>query len=330
MESQFKQTAEQISLKVSKETYDSDKQTFTESINSQFKVQADNISAVSTRVTSLETASAGWITEAGGNKLWASKTLADGTELTSLVTQTAAGLSSKVSSKDYNGNTIVSMINQTDKTVTINAGKINLKGQVTFEMFDADTQAATTAQPNLSDYVKKETIIDGNYIKTGLINTGELVATNIAATSGTIGGFNIGKNNIYSIYAGESNDRFKLDPTGGIYFNNNSNMTASFGLGIPCVNINLNSTSQTNQQGIYISCSSLNTAIPLRMIWDGGTEREISFSWRYIDDSYKSFMRSLVKFSALPVQSQIDKITTTSVSKYTVYYDANSGYLFIG
>lgn len=200
MESQFKQTAEQISLKVSKSTYDSEKAALVESINSQFSVQAGNISAISSRVNSLETASAGWITTADGNELWANKYMDNGVELKAYVVQTALGLSSKVSSTDYNGNTIVSMINQTDKTVTINAGKINLKGKVTFEMFDADTKAATTAQPDLSDYVKKTTIIDGDKIKTGLID-----ADSVVAKAAKIGGFSI-----------SGNDFVNTDNTAGI------------------------------------------------------------------------------------------------------------------
>lgn len=47
----------------------------------------------------------------------------------SSITQTATAIESKVSTSDYNGNTIASMINQTATTVAINAAHINLEGK---------------------------------------------------------------------------------------------------------------------------------------------------------------------------------------------------------
>lgn len=167
MESQFKQTAEAISLRVTKETYDADMSKLTTSINSQFSVQAGQISAVSTKVDNINNtiANAGWITTADGNSLWASKTL-------------------------ENGKVIASYINQDANTVKIKAEKVDLIGKVTFSMLDTEAQAKTTAQPDLSEYVKTVTIIEGNKIKTGLIDTDSIIAK-IAS----IGGFKIdGKN----------------------------------------------------------------------------------------------------------------------------------------
>lgn len=167
MESQFKQTAEAISLRVTKDTYDADMSKLTSSINSQFSVQAGQISAVSTRVDNINDtiANAGWITTADGNSLWASKTL-------------------------ENGKVIASYINQDANTVKIKAEKVDLIGKVTFSMLDTEAQAKTTAQPDLSEYVKTVTIIEGNKIKTGLIDTDSIIAK-IAS----IGGFKIdGKN----------------------------------------------------------------------------------------------------------------------------------------
>ena len=75
------------------------------------------INAVAKRVDDLgnEIATAGWITTADGNKLWASKTLED-------------------------GSTIISKINQTATTVTIDASHINLQGAVTYTMFSNSLQ----------------------------------------------------------------------------------------------------------------------------------------------------------------------------------------------
>lgn len=81
-------------------------------------------------------------------------------------------ISSKVSSTDFNGNNIVSRINQTATTITIDASKINLVGKVTIGMLD-------------------KTILEDGKIKAELINTDALVAKNLAATKGTIGGFTI-------------------------------------------------------------------------------------------------------------------------------------------
>lgn len=165
MESQFKQTAEAISLRVTKETYDADMSKLTTSINSQFSVQAGQISAVSTRVDNINNtiSNAGWINSDQGNKLWASKTLED-------------------------GRVIASYINQDANTVKIKAEKVDLIGKVTFSMLDSDAQAKTTAQPDLSGYETTSnadslrkylfgtTSIQGAKIDTGLINTDVLFA----------------------------------------------------------------------------------------------------------------------------------------------------------
>ena len=165
MESQFKQTAEAISLRVTKDTYDADMSKLTSSINSQFSVQAGQISAVSARVDNINNtiANAGWITTADGNSLWASKTL-------------------------ENGKVIASYINQDANTVKIKAEKVDLIGKVTFSMLDSDAQAKTTAQPDLSGYETTSnadslrkylfgtTSIQGAKIDTGLINTDVLFA----------------------------------------------------------------------------------------------------------------------------------------------------------
>lgn len=86
-------------------------------------------------------------------------------------------ISSKVSSTDFNGNNIVSRINQTATTITIDASKINLVGKVSIGMFD-------------------KTILENGKIKTELINADAIVAKNIEATKGTISGFEINSDHI--------------------------------------------------------------------------------------------------------------------------------------
>ena len=81
-------------------------------------------------------------------------------------------ISSKVSSTDFNGNNIVSRINQTATTITIDASKINLVGKVSIGMLDG-------------------TIIENGKIKTSLISVQK-----IEAVEGTISGFEISSDHI--------------------------------------------------------------------------------------------------------------------------------------
>jgi hypothetical protein len=105
--------------------------------SSALSVQAASISAVANRVSAVESASAGWITVADGNSLWANRDEVD--DMASLVathsssiTQLANSVSSVVSEVDaITGQEIVSRINQTAEGVTISAASIALEGLVT-------------------------------------------------------------------------------------------------------------------------------------------------------------------------------------------------------
>ena len=81
-------------------------------------------------------------------------------------------ISSKVSSSDFRGENIVSMINQTPDTITLDAKKINLVGKVSIGMLDG-------------------TIIENGKIKTDLISVQK-----IEAVEGTISGFEISSDHI--------------------------------------------------------------------------------------------------------------------------------------
>lgn len=81
-------------------------------------------------------------------------------------------ISSKVSSTDFTGKNIVSMINQTPDTITIDAAKINLVGKVSIGMLD-------------------KTILENGKIKTDLISVNK-----IEAVEGTISGFEISSDHI--------------------------------------------------------------------------------------------------------------------------------------
>lgn len=166
LEGKITQTAEALTSKYDKIIYNDDGITL--KWETLFNQTAESISTEARRINNINKtiSEAGWITTADGNELWASKSMEDGDSIIS---------------------SINSYIKQTPDHITLSASAINLKGKVTFEMFDADTQSATTAQPDLSDYVKTTTIIEGNKIKTGLID-----ADSIVASASKIGGFSIG------------------------------------------------------------------------------------------------------------------------------------------
>lgn len=88
------------------------------------------------------------------------------------ISMNAKEIELRVKDEDLDGNEVVSRINQTATTITIDASKINLVGKVTIGMLD-------------------KTIMEDGKIKTELINADALVAKNLAATKGTIGGFTI-------------------------------------------------------------------------------------------------------------------------------------------
>lgn len=338
MTSQFQQTAEQIALRVTKDTYDTDQNKLKESINSQFSVQAGNISAVSQKVDAINNTitNAGWITEATGNTLWASKTMESGNGII---------------------NTINSYIEQTAEHITISASAINLTGAVTFNMLApgvaSDTKdengevvksklALRTDLPDLSGYAEKGDIPDvSSFVTKQTIISGGLVVTDFVLSNGAkVGGFKIDNNQITS-KDDTGNQLMAINPSGGIYFSTaDLSRRANFGIvsvdplsGLSALAyLGQSNTDEHGQTGMIVECASYNPNTPLLMRWTGesNSKREISFSWQHIDDSYNAYMRALVKMQWLPTQAQIEKVTKNSVSKYAVYYDNNSGYLFIG
>jgi hypothetical protein len=193
METRISQTESQILLMASKSYVDSVTGQIYQYYDSQLSITATAISTVSSRISELEQASAGWITTADGNKLWASLqsyntlnntltqqqssitqladsitsavqsvTILDGTvsshtssiqqlanSITSVVQsvttldgvvsthasgirQLADSISSIVSEVDaLTGAEIVSRINQTASSITIDASKIYFYGDIT-------------------------------------------------------------------------------------------------------------------------------------------------------------------------------------------------------
>lgn len=141
----------------------------------ELKVLNTQISAQVTRVDSLTQRidTAGWITTADGNKIYASKEL-------------------------ENGNTLISYINQAAGETTIHSSKINLEGAVTITALHSDLQTVINSKidrdglgklafEDAVEYAKLgTTIVVGDYLNTELIKV-----RRIDADSGFIGGFTI-------------------------------------------------------------------------------------------------------------------------------------------
>ena len=148
---------------------------YSDECTADLKVLNTQISAQVTRVDSLTQRidTAGWITTADGNKIYASKEL-------------------------ESGNTLISYINQAAGETTIHSSKINLQGVVTISSLNSELQATINGKAD-SDKLGAlaelnsvgiehlgSTIIDGDTLNTGLIKVRHL-----DADSGFIGGFTI-------------------------------------------------------------------------------------------------------------------------------------------
>lgn len=115
LETRIEQTEESIKLAATKDYVDEETGKVYTKYDSQLNITAGQISAVSTRVDNIrnEIDTAGWITQADGNTLFAAKSL-------------------------ENGDNIISYINQTATTTTIKSNRINLVGAVTYSDLDSE------------------------------------------------------------------------------------------------------------------------------------------------------------------------------------------------
>ena len=161
------------------------------------------------------------------------------TDITSLQV-TAQGLQTQVSSKVGN-NEIISKINQSAETITINASKINLIGAISFDSFNASTQEyfrviqgwADDANTTIGEwcYNNNKTFIDG-----GKLATGTVIADNIRANttiSNHIEATNLqvsGNSKIANWYLSE-NSIYNGVPFTGTGFGGNNPTSNSTGMG---------------------------------------------------------------------------------------------------
>lgn len=138
---------------------------------------------------------AGWLTTANAASIYATKTTVNSlgervTAAESRITANAGSISMTVR-KDG----IISAINQTAESVTIDASKINLNGAVTVKALAADVKQAIDGKASSSglgamaykDAVELaqlgESIIEGGYIKTSLINADLIVAKKLQTST---------------------------------------------------------------------------------------------------------------------------------------------------
>lgn len=236
--------ADDISLRVTYEDFEDETNRIEASLESQISVQAGKITANSTAIDNInrEIDTAGWITTAEGNTLFAKKEMEEGNTIVSAINQSATTIKISANRVDINGlvtfsmldsslqNTINSKLDSGDvgdlaykDEITSNdlsyslynqimdaidldelnerLGNYTQKGQIT----EADLSAAfqdvidgklsgsvtTSAGKIATAVINGQTLIAGGYIQAEYINVNDLVATNIEATTGSIGAFDI-------------------------------------------------------------------------------------------------------------------------------------------
>lgn len=148
---------------------------YSDECTADLKVLNTQISAQVTRVDSLTQRidTAGWITTADGNKIYASKEL-------------------------ENGNTLISYINQAAGETTIHSSKINLEGAVTITALHSDLQTMINSKidrdglgklafEDVVEYAKLGTTI----VVGGYLNTDYIRVKRIDADGAKVGGFTI-------------------------------------------------------------------------------------------------------------------------------------------
>ena len=247
--------AEEIGLRVTYEEYEEGSNAIKTALESKISIEAGRITAVSEEVDGIrgQIASAGWITAADGNTLYASKSLENGDEIISYINQTATTLTISANRIDLNGavtfNSLGYSLQQTinGKVDSSDVGELAYRNEVSYSYLDSwlssyiDGKASTTdlanyvlttdldskltgyekvgAAEDVQDYLinillNGTTTILGGYISTNLIN-----ADWVIANAASIGGFTIMSNEL-------TGDGMTLNPSTGLFFEGNSTSAA--------------------------------------------------------------------------------------------------------
>jgi hypothetical protein len=305
LQTQITQNAQEIALRATKQYVDALDGTVREYFEGKFTVTAQQISASVTAINNINNTiqTAGWITSAQGNTLYASKTL-------------------------ESGNTIVSYINQTATDIRIQAAKINLTGQVSFSMLDTNAQGVINAKANSSslknlafeDKVELallgSSLISGGYIKSSLIDVNNLRVKDTL----NIGLFTANSLGITGVLGG---DQVTLSPH---YVYGESNV-GTVSLMISTCSLQLEKTlslGSTGTTGIFVSGKYLpgltgQRTIALELIQGAGED-----SW---------FKRTVLRLSVMPFYQHLSALPAVGGSvgsnTYSVKWDARTGILFV-
>lgn len=143
-------------------------------LDARIETQVTRINNITNRIDT-----AGWITTADGNRLYASKEL-------------------------ENGNTLISYINQAAGSTTIHSDKINLEGAVSFTSLNSSLQGAINGKVNSSDLgslAYKDAVeaaqLGSTIIVGGYLNTDYIKVNRIDANGAKVGGFTIENGRLY-------------------------------------------------------------------------------------------------------------------------------------
>lgn len=264
--------------------------------HSELDVLSDKITAQVQRVDNLtgRIDTAGWITTADGNKLYASKQL-------------------------ENGNTLISYINQAAGTTTIHSNKIDLEGAVTFSALSADVKNAIDSgfdPSTLGGLAWKDAIeaaqLGSTIIVGGYLNTDYIKVNRIDANGAKVGGFTIESGRLYwkaRDYFGSDSRSLKLgisqtDMEGVVDIAFNAATQGRFG--VKAVGANLGGAA------VYASSKSSGQSYPIMAnsyagYFDGGVHvngnvycgvmlaNEIGTSWSLDNNGTYTYTKGLTK-----------------------------------
>ncbi len=120
------------------------------------------------------------------------------TYASSTISQLSNEISSKVSTVDYNGETVASLITQNPNAINMIANNINLTGKVSFNELAIDTALTLSSAYTNSELARgwkygNTTEIDGGNIRTRTIDAESLNVTNLSAITSDLGDVTAGK-----------------------------------------------------------------------------------------------------------------------------------------
>lgn len=184
-------------------------------LNDQITAQVKRVDSLTNRIDT-----AGWITTADGNRLYASKDL-------------------------ENGNTLISYINQAAGSTTIHSNKINLEGAVSFTSLNSSLQGTINGKVSSSDLgalawrdAVEAAQLGSTIIVGGYLNTNYIKVNRIDANGARVGGFTIDNGRLYwkaKDYFGSDSRSLKLgvsttDTDGVVDVSFNMATTGRFGV----------------------------------------------------------------------------------------------------